>query len=202
MKILSKINPIIIIILTFIIIFITQFIFFAFKDNTKIEDLNSQIESYRQNELVFENNIRLLTEKANEVRFMLSLPEINLSQSDIKNESAVSQEINENLPFYNAVDYIQNYSSKVRMENELHSILNSSSLTNYFNNQSIEIQKTGPTSYEILKYKKLYFSIKAENYDNPNIYIQGFTGNKNNFSFKNIVSNNKELLDYFDTEIS
>lgn len=202
MKILNKINPIVIIIFTFIIIFVTQIIYFSVKDNNQIELLTSKVESYKQNELVLENNIRLLTDTANEVRVMLSLPEIDLTFVEKASDEIISEEKNENLPFYNAVDYIKGYSSKIEMENELNFILNKSSLNNYFIKNNLTIKKTGPSNYELLKNSNLFFSIKAENPLDPYIYIEDLKGDKHNYSLKNIKNDSTELLKYLNSAIS
>ena len=202
MKILNKINPIVIIIFTFIIIFVTQIIYFSVKDNNQIELLTSKVESYKQNELVLENNIRLLTDTANEVRVMLSLPEIDLAFVEKASDEIIPEEKNENLPFYNAVDYIKGYSSKIEMENELNFILNKSSLNNYFIKNNLTIKKTGPSNYELLKNSNLFFSIKAENPLDPNIYIEDLKGDKHNYSLKNIKNDSTELLKYLNSAIS
>ena len=202
MKILNNINPIVIIIFTFIIIFVTQIIYFSVKDNNQIELLTSKVESYKQNELVLENNIRLLTDTANEVRVMLSLPEIDLAFVEKASDEIIPEEKNENLPFYNAVDYIKGYSSKIEMENELNFILNKSSLNNYFIKNNLTIKKTGPSNYELLKNSNLFFSIKAENPLDPNIYIEDLKGDKHNYSLKNIKNDSTELLKYLNSAIS
>ena len=78
MKKLKEISPVIFVILTFIVIVITQFIFFSLKDSNQISKLNSQIENQNEKELFMEETIHLMNQNLNEVRNMLSLPELDI----------------------------------------------------------------------------------------------------------------------------
>ena len=202
MKILKISTPIITVAITFVIILVTQIIFFSLRDNDQISFLNNQIENYKHKELALEDNIRLLNEKTNEIRSMLSLPEITLFQSILDNESKIEEELNENLPFYNAIDYIQNYSLKSEMENELHSLLTSSKVNEYFIVNDIKIQKSGSSTYKIYRFSSFYLTIKAENPENPSIYFTSINGNSKKFLLKDIINNNTEMLNYFNSEFS
>jgi len=132
---------------------------------------------------------------------MLSLPELDIYQSKENNESIVNEEVNDNLPFYNAVDYIKNYSKKIDMENTLYLLLNSSRISEVLTSIGLKIQKSGPSDYKLYRSEYLYLSIKAENLENPEIYIEGITGNTIKISLENIINDNTELLSYFNEEI-
>ena len=187
--------------LTVIIILLTLFVYFALKDKKQISLLKNQIESYQNDEILLEENIRILNEKANEVRAVLSLPLINLNSSKSGNESRILEDKNDYLPFYNAIDYIQDYSSKTIMENELFVLLSSGILKEKLNIYDMKIQKTGPSSYNIIKTGNLYFLISAENLKNPSLLFESFTGNKQKFLLENIILNSTELLNYIDSEV-
>ncbi len=199
MKTLKNINPILIVALTFFIILITQFIYFSLKDINQISILENQLETYRNKEIIMEDNIRILSKKANEVRTMLSLPEINLYENNLENDT--QNNTNEYLPYYNAIDYIQNYSEKTKMENNLFLLLYSNTVKEYFKNNNIQIKKTGSASYNLFKLSNLYVSISAENIKTPQIYLSGFTGNAKYFSLKDIIDKEKDFLSYLDTEL-
>lgn len=201
MKILKNINPILTVVLTFIIILITQFIYFSLKDKDQVSILKSQLETYNNNELILENNIHILNEKANEVRAMLSLPEIDFSEKKIETENSVTDNINEYLPYFNAIDYIQNYSDKTKMENNLYTFLYSATVIDYLKKHNIQINKTGPSSYNLFESSNLYLTITAENIKSPQIYLNGITGNTNNFSLKEIITKDNTFLSYLESEI-
>jgi len=202
MKKPNEINPVIAIVLTFIVIVITQFIFFSFKDNNQISQLHTQIEKQNKKELFMEETIHLMNQNLNEVRNMLSLPELNIYQSKENNGSIIKEEVNENLPFYNAVDYIKNYSKKIDMENKLYLLLNSSRINEELTSLGLKIQKSGPSEYKLYRSEYLYLSIKADNFENPELYIDGITGNAIKLSLETVIDDNEELLNYFNTEIS
>ena len=196
MKKLAKINPLITVAVTFVIILVTQLIFFTIRGKDQFQLLTDQIEKYQHNEILLENNIRLLNDKANEVRSILSLPEIVLNQSNTDNDSKINENINDNLPFYNAIDFIQVYSDKTSMENMLHILLTSGRMNENLNSLGFIIKKTGSSSYNFFRSNSLYFNIKAENPESPSISIKSFTGNTKNFLLKEILTDDTETAEF------
>ena len=201
MKKLAKINPLITVAVTFVIILVTQLIFFTIRGKDQFQLLTDQIEKYQHNEILLENNIRLLNDKANEVRSILSLPEIVLNQSNTDNDSKTNENINDNLPFYNAIDFIQVYSDKTSMENMLHILLTSGRMNENLNSLGFIIKKTGSSSYNFFRSNSLYFNIKAENPESPSISIKSFTGNTKNFLLKEILTDDTEIAEFINSEI-
>jgi len=201
MKILNK-QKLLIIFFSFLIVILIiltiQLLSLISKYNDQSNILSKQIESTIQKDKLLEENIRLISDKSNEVRTLLSLPEINLLNSKFENKKDITEESNKNLPFYTAIDYIQSYSDKVEMENNLHNLLNSDDVKKYLSEKKVLLKKTGPANYEVYLSDNLYLTIKL---DNSEISLTTITENIKRFQLQNIISNNKLLFNYIDSEI-
>lgn len=202
MKILKKSKPIVIVTVIFFIILTAQFIYFSLKNNEQTSLINTRIENYNNTELLLEDNIRLIIEKTNEISTILSLSEMTFLQSSSDNDGKIKGVINENLPFFNAIDYIQNHSFKIDMENNLHILLNSSNVREQFKKNSIRVQKAGSSRYKLFRSENIYLTVEAENSQNPSVYFTSITGNVKKFLLKDLIDKNETMLTYLDSEIS
>ena len=181
-----------------LIILAVQLLSLSSKYTDQSAILTKQIESTIQNNKLLEENIRLINDKSNEVRSILSLPEIDLVNSKLENLNTITEKSNEILPFYNAIDYIQSYSEKIKLENDLHNLLNTDGVREYLTKNRALLKKTGPVNYELIINTKLYLILKI---DNSNISVETITESIKVFSLKNIISNNNVLFNYIDSEI-
>ena len=185
-----------------LIIIAIQFSILSGKYDRQITMLSTEIEDNNRKYILLEDDVRSINEGSNEVRRILSLPMSDLSISDSEKTIVNPEGSDDNLAFYNAVDYIIIHSDKTQMEIDFHDLLYSDGVTEYLLKKKLQIIKTGPSSYELLKSHNFYFKVKTDSPRNPNIEISSILSSQESFLLKEIIDNNSLLFSYIDHELS
>ena len=192
--------------LLILLVIIIQFFILSNKFNDKLDVLTKEAADTGKKYLLLERNLNLLNEKSNEVRGVLSLPmnDMHLTLGDEARESLIadmSEPGNDNIAYYNAIDYLNIYSYKVKMEKDIVSLLNSKNMMDYFLKTNFKLVKTGPANYELLRHTDTYYSISAENPKSPVVSIKTVTSISKEFSLKELKDDHSIMINLFKTEI-
>jgi polyisoprenyl-teichoic acid--peptidoglycan teichoic acid transferase len=204
MKLPLKSNHIFVVVILLAFLFIlstVQFIFISNKFEKESSILKKQMEVYIKESIQLENNLQLLNNSNNELRSILSLPELVLSEND-QEEEKVPESFNENLQYYNAIDYLDQYYSRMNLEISFSGFLNSEIFKEYLNRKSYALIKKGSSKYEIVRSDSIYFEISAKNPEKPIVNIISTPSNRNEIPFNDILGDVSVLLNYLDSESS
>jgi len=208
MKNFKKIKPFLkipLLLIAILVVIVIQFFLLSNKFNDKLDVLTKEAADNGKKYMLFERNLNLLNEKSNEVRSILSLPLSDMQQSlndtvSEGNAEDLKASGNDNIAYYNAVDYLNIYSFKVQMEKDLASLLNSKSMMDYFLKNNFKLVKTGSSKYDLLRYNNVYYSISAVNPKTPVVSIETITSKNKDFSLKELEDDYSLMINFFDTE--
>lgn len=172
------------------------------KYDKQLTMLSAEIEDNNNRYIILEDDLRLINAGSNETRRIMSLPEKKLSLFDSE-KSIETQEIhNDNLAFYNAVDYLLFHSDKIQMEIDFYNLLNSEDIKQYLANRNLIITKAGSSSYNFLRSSHMYFSLTTDNPGSPLIKVSSAVSTSESFLLKEIIDNNSLLFEFIDQELS
>ncbi len=190
------------IIFILMIVIAIQFSTVSHRHYKQITRLFTEIENYNNQNLVFEDDIRLINSSTNEVRRLLSLSENKLSLSASDNAIEISQKSDDNLPFYNAVDYILIHSDKTRMEIDFYNLINSDDIQALLSARNLDPAKTGSSSYKLTKSSNIYFTLRIDDSKNPAVTIKSIMDHEETLLLSEINRNISLMFTFIDNEFS
>ena len=180
-----KSKPIILIITALgavlVLLIIIQLSALTLKYSRQTDRIFNEIEDINKKYNLLENNITAVNEGSNEVRRILSLNPNNLSVYDYP-ESVNEQEIrNDDIMFYNALDYLLVHYDLREMGKDLKTIVIGSDFKDYLSANNLTSIRTGSLSYKINNTKFPYFLIRNDNPDEPVFTIESIKGKAKTF---------------------
>ena len=204
MKRYLKSKPIILIIaalgavlLLFIII---QLSALTLKYSRQTERLFNEIEDINKKYNLLENNVTAVNDGSNEVRRILSLTPNNLSGYDYPEDMKDQETRNDDIVFYNALDYLLIHYDLREIGKDLKTIVIGSEFKEYLYANNLTSKKTGALSYKISNSKFPYFLIRSDNPDEPVFTIESIKGNIKAFPLTGLSDNLNPVFLFMDEE--
>lgn len=199
-----KSKPIILIITALgavlVLFIIIQLSALTLKYSRQTDRIFNEIEDINKKYNLLENNITVVNEGSNEVRRILSLNPNNLSVYDYP-ESVKDQEIrNDDIVFYNALDYLLVHYDLREMGKDLKTIVIGSDFKDYLSANNLTSIRTGSLSYKISNTKFPYFLIRTDNPEEPVFTIESIKGKAKTFPLSDLSENLNPVFLFMEEE--
>ncbi len=167
------------------------------KQNERILNL---LDDNRKKIDLLENDIQKVNSSNNKVRSLLSLPYITLERENELSSREGTDLNNENISFYNAIDYFTIHPYIVNSENKLNSLLNSTKYKEFFKSRNIILKRKDSSTYLLEKNGNRYFDISIKDPEQLQILISNFSEVNREFRLNDIEENDNDFSIYLNSE--